>query len=306
MSKVRYTRDLLSRTAPSATSLVDLMRRLDAPLLAGPRRYLRGRLAHYGIDTSHFADEPLPTRTRQRYTPERLREAAARTDSVSGMLAHMGVDPYNSARAHVAQRLERFGIDTSHFSRRDAPASQRLFPRAVIAPAVAGAKTMAGVMRALGHRPFDGSARAKHGGASRSTSCRPGTSPAGDTPPAAVPLPAGHLRRSSYGSKRGPPAPGRRCSAARSTTSESRTCAPSAASETSGTAADSCSRSTTSTATDWTTAGRTCATSAPPATARLRPSPGRRARQSLRDEQPSTTSKVVARVRTPAGQRAPV
>ncbi|MEV7173321.1 HNH endonuclease [Streptomyces sp. NPDC093224] len=161
MSKVRYTRDLLSRTAPSATSLVDLMRRLDAPLLAGPRRYLRGRLAHYGIDTSHFADEPLPARIRQRYTPERLREAAARTDSISGMLAHMGVDPYNSAHAHVTERLERFGIDTSHFSRRNAPASQRLFPRAAIAPAVAGAKSMAGVMRALGHRPFDGSARAR-------------------------------------------------------------------------------------------------------------------------------------------------
>ncbi|GGQ14851.1 hypothetical protein GCM10010215_44670 [Streptomyces virginiae] len=161
MSRVRYTRDLLSRTATSATSLVDLMRLLDVPLLAGPRRYLRDRLAHYGIDTSHFVDEPLPVRIRQRYTAERLREAAARTDSIAGMLAHMGVEPYNSAHAHIAKLLERFGIDTSHFSRRDAPASRRLFPRSAIAPAVAGAKSMAGVMRALGHHPFDGAARAK-------------------------------------------------------------------------------------------------------------------------------------------------
>ncbi|MEV6675576.1 HNH endonuclease [Streptomyces erythrochromogenes] len=161
MSKVRYTRDLLSRTTPSATSLVDLMRLLDVPLLAGPRRYLRDRLAHYGIDTSHFVEEPLPARIRQRYTAERLREAAAQTDSIAGMLAHMDVDPYNSAHVHIAKLLERFGIDTSHFSRRSVPTPQRFFPHAAIAPAVAGAKSMAGVMRALGHHPFDGAARAK-------------------------------------------------------------------------------------------------------------------------------------------------
>ncbi|WP_030852154.1 HNH endonuclease [Streptomyces sp. NRRL F-4474] len=162
MSKVRYTRDLLSRTAPSATSLVDLMRLLDAPLLAGPRRYLRDRLAHYGIDTSHFVDEPLPARIRQRYTAERLREAAAHTDSIAGMLAHMGVEPYNSAHVHIAKLLERFGIDTSHFFRRDdRPTSRRFFPRAAITSAVAGSKSMAGVMRKLGHHPFDGAARAK-------------------------------------------------------------------------------------------------------------------------------------------------
>lgn len=161
MSQVRYTRDSLSRTAPLATSLVDLMRLLGAPLVPGPRRYIRDRLAHYGIDTSHFVDEPLPARIRQRYTEERLREAAAHTDSVTGMLAYMGVEPYNSAHAHIAKLLERFGIDTSHFSRRGTPSSRRFFAREEIAPAVAGSKSMAGVMRALGHHPFDGAARAK-------------------------------------------------------------------------------------------------------------------------------------------------
>ncbi|MFD5416214.1 HNH endonuclease signature motif containing protein [Streptomyces nojiriensis] len=160
MSEVRYTRELLNRTAPHATSLVDLLKRLDAPLLAGPRRYLRDRLAHYGIDTSHFVDEPLPARVRQRYTEERLREAAAHTDSITGMLAHMGVEPYNSAHVHIAKLLERFGIDTSHFRDRGTP-SRRLFDREEIAPAVAGSTSMAGVMRALGHHPFDGAARAR-------------------------------------------------------------------------------------------------------------------------------------------------
>lgn len=161
MSQIRYTRDLLSRTALLATSLVDLMRLLDTPLLAGPRRYLRDRLAHYGIDTSHFADEPLPERVRQRYTEERLREAADHTDSITGMLTYMGVEPYNSAHVHIAKLLERFGIDTSHFVHRDTRSSRRLFVREEIAPVVAGSKSMAGVMRALDHHPFDGAARAK-------------------------------------------------------------------------------------------------------------------------------------------------
>ncbi|MFF4420088.1 HNH endonuclease [Streptomyces sp. NPDC001549] len=160
MSEVRYTRELLSRTAPLATSLVDLLRRLDAPLLAGPRRYVRDRLVHYGIDTSHFVDEPLPVRVRQRYTEERLREAASHTDSIAGMLTHMGVEPYNSAHVHIAKLLERFGIDTSHFPRRGT-SSRRLFAYEEIAPAVADSKNMAGVMRTLGHHPFDGAARSK-------------------------------------------------------------------------------------------------------------------------------------------------
>ncbi|WP_327252941.1 HNH endonuclease [Streptomyces sp. NBC_01244] len=161
MSEVKYTRDLLSRTAPRATSLVDLMRLLEAPLLAGPRRYLRDRLAHYGIDTSHFVDEPLPDRVRQHYTEERLREAAACSVEIAGMLAHMGVEPYNSARAHITKLLDRFGIDTSHFPPRHAPSSRHLFARGDIAHAVADSMSMAGVMRTLGHHPLDGAARAK-------------------------------------------------------------------------------------------------------------------------------------------------
>ncbi|MEU8774063.1 HNH endonuclease [Streptomyces sp. NPDC048606] len=160
MSAVRYSRDLLALTAPSATSLVDLMRILGTPLLAGPRRYLRDRLAHHAIDTSHFVDEPLPVRERQRYTQERLREAAAHADDIAGMLAHMGVEPYNSAHAHISRLLDRFGIDTSHF-RDGAGARRRLFALEEIAPAVAGSKSIAGVLRALGRNPSDGAARTR-------------------------------------------------------------------------------------------------------------------------------------------------
>ncbi|MEV8533477.1 HNH endonuclease signature motif containing protein [Streptomyces sp. NPDC051211] len=160
MTKPRFTRDVLSRTAADSTSLVDLMRRLETPLLSGPFRYLRARLAYYGIDTSHFSDEPLPARARQRYTKERLREAAAAADSIAGMLAHMGIEPYNSVYVHLQTLLDKFGIDTSHFA---APrgGSERVFTREELTAAVAASHGPAGVIRALGRKPGDGATRVK-------------------------------------------------------------------------------------------------------------------------------------------------
>ncbi|MYT27029.1 HNH endonuclease [Streptomyces sp. SID7760] len=160
MKNLRYTRELLAASAPDATGLVDLMRRLGAPPTCDLRTYLRKRLAHYGIDTSHFVDEPLPARIPQAYTKERLAEAAAHSHSIAGMFAHMGIEPYDSAFGHVRKKLDDFGIDTSHFATQ-VRRGDRLFPREEITRAVAESRSIAGVMRALGHGERSGSARAK-------------------------------------------------------------------------------------------------------------------------------------------------
>ncbi|GLW00251.1 HNH endonuclease signature motif containing protein [Streptomyces lavendulae] len=160
MSGPRYTRELLAASAPAATSLVDLMRRLGIPLESGPRTYLRNRLAHYGIDTSHFADDPLPVRIPQSYTRERLAEAAARSHTVAEMLAHMGVVPYSGVYGHVRKKLDRFGIDTSHFTPRSSR-GELLFSREEITRAVTGSRSMAAVIRALGHDASSGAARTR-------------------------------------------------------------------------------------------------------------------------------------------------
>ncbi|MEU3406770.1 HNH endonuclease [Streptomyces sp. NPDC006670] len=160
MNRQRYARELLAETAREATSLVDLMRRLDIPLTSGPYRYLRKRLAHYGIDTSHFLDESLPTRVPQSYTKERLTEAAARSRSITDMLRHMGVAPYDSVFSHLRKKLDQFGIDTSHFTPRTVR-GERLFGREEITRAVAGSRSMAGVMRSLGQHEFSGAGRAR-------------------------------------------------------------------------------------------------------------------------------------------------
>ncbi|AZQ75519.1 HNH endonuclease [Streptomyces luteoverticillatus] len=158
MSRVRYSRDLLQRTAAVSSSLVDMMRRLDTPLSSGPRRYLRDRLAHYGVETSHFVDEPLPERERRSYPREVLEEAAAHSHCVRQMLEYMGVPPYDSSYSHIWRKLEAFGIDTSHFQGRRGNGQRPLIPRSDLEAAVAKSYSLAGVLRALG-RPNGGSAR---------------------------------------------------------------------------------------------------------------------------------------------------
>ncbi|MCD9141533.1 HNH endonuclease signature motif containing protein [Streptomyces albireticuli] len=154
-----YTEDRLARTAAASTSLVDMLRRLDAPLGSGPRRYLRSRLDHYGIATGHFVEEPLPPRVRRSYSKELLEEAAARCHSIREMLDHMGVPPYDSAYNHLSRKLERYGIDTSHFTGRRGNRGPALIPEGELRKAVAGSYSLAGVMRGLG-RPNGGAGRA--------------------------------------------------------------------------------------------------------------------------------------------------
>ncbi|WP_407552805.1 HNH endonuclease signature motif containing protein [Streptomyces sp. Pv4-95] len=151
----RYPPDLLARTAAVSTSVVDLLRRLDAPLCSATHRYLRTRLEHHGVDTSHFVDEPLPRRPRQAYSTERLAEAAARSRSVREVMTHLGCPPYDSAYSHIRNRLSRCGIDTSHFT---VTGNGALLPRDELTAAVAASRSLAGVLRAL-HLPADTSSR---------------------------------------------------------------------------------------------------------------------------------------------------
>ncbi|MGY0486303.1 HNH endonuclease [Streptomyces sp. WG-D5] len=157
----KYPRKLLEETAAASSSLVDLMRRVHAPLGSKPRRYLRMRLAHYGIDTSHFQDEPLPERPKRSYSKEVLAEAAARSTSIRGMFLLMGIPPEDGPYEHVKRRLKLFGIDTSHFASPRSGIGGGLFPEEEITRAVAASRGLADLMRRLGLPPFHGAARAK-------------------------------------------------------------------------------------------------------------------------------------------------
>ncbi|SEE94683.1 HNH endonuclease [Streptomyces sp. 2112.3] len=154
--RLAYTRDALTCTAASSTSLVDMLRRLGAPMGSGPRRYLRDRLRHYGIDTTHFVDEPLPRREPRSYTEALLKEAAAQSHSIREMMEYMEVPPYDSAYTHLRRKLDQFGIETSHFTPRRPGSS--LLPRGDLESAVASAQSLAGVLAGLG-RTDNGTSR---------------------------------------------------------------------------------------------------------------------------------------------------
>ncbi|MEU1015940.1 HNH endonuclease signature motif containing protein [Streptomyces sp. NPDC005898] len=160
MSGIKYPRETLARLSPTCTSLVDMMRRLGMPMGAGPRRYLRDRLRHYGIDTSHFREESLPSRPSRSYSKEILADAAARSFSIRGMFVHMGIPPEDGPYWHVRKKLEQFGIDTGHFAPQRGKATA-LIPREALARAVAESRSLAAVLRALGLPPFGGAGRAR-------------------------------------------------------------------------------------------------------------------------------------------------
>ncbi|MFE5008552.1 HNH endonuclease signature motif containing protein [Streptomyces sp. NPDC056696] len=143
-----YPQDRLARSAAESTSLVDLMRRIGAPMGSRPLRYLRGRLELYGIDTSHFAEEPLPGQERRSYSEATLSEAAAHSFSIRGMAQHMGFPPDDFPYGHIRKKLDRFGIDTSHFtSGRGTP---QIFPCEPLTSLTANSVSLAGVLKALG------------------------------------------------------------------------------------------------------------------------------------------------------------
>ncbi|MFJ4475282.1 HNH endonuclease [Streptomyces xanthochromogenes] len=149
MTSPKYTRDLLTETASTSSSLVDMLRRFDAPLSSRPLGYLKRRLEHYGIDTAHFEEEALPERARRSYPKELLAEAAAASRSIREMVQYMGFSPRDSPYGHIRNKLDQFGIDTSHFveGRRHGP---KTVPRDRLEAAVASSRSVAGVLEKLG------------------------------------------------------------------------------------------------------------------------------------------------------------
>lgn len=152
-----YTHELLSRVARESKSYVDMLRRLESPLEGGPLSYLKRRVRFYGVDVSHFVDESLSSRPRHRYTKEALEQAAADATGISDVLRRLGVTPYSSAYSHVRRRLDRFGIDTSHFTH-GRGASGPLLDADRLAAAVKGAYSIAEVCRRMG-LPINGTQR---------------------------------------------------------------------------------------------------------------------------------------------------
>ncbi|MFJ2404075.1 HNH endonuclease [Streptomyces xanthochromogenes] len=87
----------------------------------------------------------------QRYTRDRLVEAAQTCGDIDEVIAFLGTRPYKHLRRHLLARFAHFGIDVSHFRRRDG--YQRTSDRpgaAELRSAVAASVSLADALRRLG------------------------------------------------------------------------------------------------------------------------------------------------------------
>ncbi|GAB2780396.1 HNH endonuclease signature motif containing protein [Streptomyces daliensis] len=109
-----YTRERLAATAAVSVSLADMLRRLGTPPRSGARDYLRRRLIHHGIDTSHFARDPHARRPDIDETE--LRRAVEKSVSVAGVLRALGLPDSGAMRRRIGLGLTRYAIPTAHFT----------------------------------------------------------------------------------------------------------------------------------------------------------------------------------------------
>jgi hypothetical protein len=113
----------ITALAQESFCMADLLDKLRTESTPRVRRNMRARLARWGVDTSHWDKSP-----RRFYSDADLADAVAVSTSVAGVLRLLGVPLSGGQHAHIARRIRRAGIDTSHF-RGQAHNRGREFPR---------------------------------------------------------------------------------------------------------------------------------------------------------------------------------
>lgn len=109
---VRYTRRVLEEAAANCTSLGEVIRYLGAPPGGSAYGHLKRRMAHFGIDTSHFRKRG----DRLTHLPaDRLAEVVAGSISLSGVIKALGLRDSGAARSQLKRAIDRYELSTSHF-----------------------------------------------------------------------------------------------------------------------------------------------------------------------------------------------
>ena len=105
-----YPRETLVRVASEAAHMTDFLVRMGVQNTPRRRRTMRARLARLGIPTDHWERSPY-----KMYSDDALAAAVANAVSYAGALRILGVPNTGGQHAHLARRVRKAGIDTSHF-----------------------------------------------------------------------------------------------------------------------------------------------------------------------------------------------
>ena len=104
-----YTEDKLSPAVAAATTLGEVPGNLGLEDQPKRRRYVSERIKALGIDGSHLRNASLL------YTSEMLAAAVADSVSMVEVAKRLGATPVGGTLHHLRGRVDRPGLDTSHF-----------------------------------------------------------------------------------------------------------------------------------------------------------------------------------------------
>ncbi|MBV8755657.1 MAG: HNH endonuclease [Deltaproteobacteria bacterium] len=113
MRKSKYTREVLAPIVAEASSLADVIRRLGLEPTGGNWRYIRARVRHLELDTSHFFG--AVAKRIAKLTREDLADLVAASTSVAQVASALGLALHGGTHTRLSARIKKLALDTSHF-----------------------------------------------------------------------------------------------------------------------------------------------------------------------------------------------
>lgn len=157
-----WSDDDLREAVASARSWREVRRLLGLTGGGSTNKRLRGRAGELGLDITHL---PRPGEAPRRFTDDELVAAVAASSSLNGVFDRLGLAVGGSAWRRMQEHIVRLGLDTSHWRAVGVrpglgPAVRHPRPDLTeeeLRRAVAGSRSLAASMRALGLDPSSGS-----------------------------------------------------------------------------------------------------------------------------------------------------
>ncbi|MET9874518.1 HNH endonuclease signature motif containing protein [Actinacidiphila glaucinigra] len=110
----RYTKSVLEDAAARCGSIREILEDLDVPPYDSAYRHIERRLAHFGIDTSHFA---RPAANRQHPIDiHRLCTAVGESTSLAGVIRRLDLPDNGTSRRRVKRVIAEQALSTAHFT----------------------------------------------------------------------------------------------------------------------------------------------------------------------------------------------
>ncbi len=154
VTKRSWTDEQLREAVESTTTYAATLRRLGLSGSGAVHWDVKSRVEALGLDTSHFASSVDSRRT----SDAELRDAVVSATTFVMVLERLGVPTTSTEHQRVRRRVRALQLDISHFVRvhDTSRSSARRWTDDMLRSAVAGSRSVAGVLRGIGLVPAGG------------------------------------------------------------------------------------------------------------------------------------------------------